>query len=383
MLRLTRALLPITAMMLIVTAVAQARAAPLQTVRLRAQVPAAGSMSILTAELSIGGEGSHHHRQHLGLEMLNHRGTGVFGLGRLVAERGRPGRFLAVVEVFHRASALVAALPAGLDAMARTPPLLAARSADVLDEFLISAHNEHVIREVLKNNIVALAEGQNLGLDDFCDPLSLQRYLLGSAIIGAAYVLAGPVTGLPGNTTVEELADDAVHELCDDEEDYEEPGMPEDEEQFPGIVTLNGFLGTSLGSLPPPGYRVGLNASWAFEGPDEVRLLAAFTGTYILPGARTADSLHPIEAIKVVLPPAGSSPRGVTDFSCPTQLPVAAISSTSSTSDTLECSGGSLPLGQSFALNIQTSPPPSGGMGGELLAKQDGVYLAPFSISGP
>jgi hypothetical protein len=47
------------------------------------------------------------------------------------------------------------------------------------------------------------------------------------------------------------------------------------------------------------------------------------------------------------------------------------------------CSGGSLSINQQFTLNVQSSPLPSSGMGGQLLAHQDGAYLAPFSFGGP
>jgi hypothetical protein len=42
-----------------------------------------------------------------------------------------------------------------------------------------------------------------------------------------------------------------------------------------------------------------------------------------------------------------------------------------------------VPIGQQCSLNVQSSPLPSSGMGGQLLVHQDGAYLAPFSISGP
>jgi hypothetical protein len=136
--------------------------------------------------------------------------------------------------------------------------------------------------------------------------------------------------------------------------------------------------------MPTTGYRVLFSGSWRFEGSNEVKMIGTLSGaSYPHPLARSADSTNPVDAIKVVLPPAGTTPRQVTNYICPTQLPTAAITTTSNANDTLSCSGGSLPIGQQFSLNVQTSPLPSSGMGGQLIAHQDGAYLAPFSITGP
>jgi hypothetical protein len=58
--------------------------------------------------------------------------------------------------------------------------------------------------------------------------------------------------------------------------------------------------------------------------------------------AHSADSANPVDAIKVVLAPAGTTPG-----------------------------------------KVQSSPVPTAGMGGQLLVDQDGAYLAPFSLGGP
>jgi hypothetical protein len=379
---LTRLLIVLGVVVLIVAPAAHARAKSPSTLSIRAHVPAAGDLSVVAFELSIGGEGKHHRKQRVSLELRNHREHGVFAVARLRPEPHHPGRFLGVLEVFHRVTAATAASRSGSAALSPGSPLARAGMGFGGDEFLVRAKNERIIKEVIKNNIVALSNRHGLGSDDFCDPLSKDTYLLGNAIIGAAYVLAGPLTGLPTGTTPSQLADDAVYELCDEVEDYEESGYEsDDEEEYGGIASLLGYLGSR--GMPLPMYRVGFSGQWAFVDPTEVRLVAMLTGAYVGLLAHPADSTNPVDAIKVVLPPAGSTPRAVTNYICPSQLPTAAITTTSHANDTLMCSGGSLPINQQFTLNVQSSPPPSSGMGGQLLAHQDGAYLAPFSFAGP
>jgi hypothetical protein len=228
-----------------------------------------------------------------------------------------------------------------------------------------------------------LATQHRLGPYEFCSAPSERTYILGNAIIGAAYLLAGPLTELPANTTPSQLADDAVYELCDEVEDDEEGDYEEDDEpEFGGIQVLSSYLGAGEAQRMPT-YRVLFSGAWHFEGPNEVKLTGVLSGIYTRPLAHSADSTNPVDAVKVVLPPAGTTPRKVTNYICPTQLPSAAITTTSSAQDTLTCSGGSLPLGQQFSLNVQSSPLPAGGMGGQLVVHQDGAYLAPFAITGP
>jgi len=387
--RLTRLLLLIGSTALIGAPVAQARTAPTQTLRLRVPVPAAGDFSVLTFELSIGGEGKHHRKQHLRLDLLNHREKGVFAFARLEPVRARPGRFLGVVEVFHRKSATAAALASGSAALLQASPFASAHAAGgAFDEFEVLARNERVIKAVIKNNIIGLSDSHKLGLDDFCDPLSLETYVLGEVLTGAAIILAGPVTGLPTGISKSRLADDAVEELCDRVEDTGELGPAADDEEELGEfeALFEEFLGIGqAGHTPISTYRVGSSAAWSFAGANEVRLIDTFTGAYrwSTPLSHAADSTNPVDAIKVVLPLAGTTARQVTNYICPTQLPTAAITTTNNANDTLTCSGGSLPLDQQFSLNVQSSPAPSSGMGGQLLAHQDGAYLAPFPISGP
>jgi hypothetical protein len=214
----------------------------------------------------------------------------------------------------------------------------------------------------------------------------LETYLRGNAVIGGAFILAGPLTGLPTNLPLEQLGEDAIEELCDGVEDYQEmETSSDDEEEFPGIEALRAYLRRQTMTTPPPTlYHLLFSGAWSFEGANEVKLTGTFSGysrAYSL--AHSADSTNPLDAIKVVLPPAGTTPRKVTNYICPAQLPSAAITTTNAAGDTLMCSGGSLPLGQQFSLNVQSSPAPSAGMGGQLVVHQDGAYLAPFSLSGP
>ena len=381
--RIRRLLLSLGMCLLILPCVADARSAPIQTLKLRAPVPAAGDMSILSFELSIGGEGKRHHRQVVSLRLINHKQTGVFALARLLPVAHHPGRFLGVLEVFHRASASKANLASA--AIAPAPALSpVARSAGAADEFVVRARNEHVIVKLLKANIVALAEAHHLSEDDFCSPLSLETYLRGNAVVGGAFILAGPLTGLPTNLPIEQLGEDAIEELCDGVEDDEEGEfLTDDETESPALQALIHYLRGRM-TTPPSVYHLLFSGSWAFEGSNEVKLTGMLHGaSFGYPLARSADSTNPVDAIKVVLPPAGSTPRKVTNYICPAQLPSAAIATTTAASDTLMCSGGSLALGQQFSLNVQSSPAPSVGMGGQLVVHQDGAYLAPFSISGP
>jgi len=102
--RLTRVLVCASVVALALAPAAHARAGSLRTLTIRAPVPAAGDLSVVAFEMSIGGEGKHHHRQAVDLLLRNHRQTGVFALARLRPEPHHPGRFLGVLEVFHRAS---------------------------------------------------------------------------------------------------------------------------------------------------------------------------------------------------------------------------------------------------------------------------------------
>lgn len=360
---------------LVTSPTAQARGKSSTTLTISARVPAGGDFSVVAFELSIGGEGIHHRKQHVHLELRNPKQKGVFALARLRPEPHYPGRFLGVLEVFHRASAKSAAQPSPPMALAPGPPLAplarASGGSDYWDQYFIRAHNEHIIKETIKENIVTLAEARDLGPDDFCDPHDLTTYLRGNQIIGAAYLQAGEASELPTNSDLDQLADDAVHELCDEVEEEE------DESEYVALAQLYHYLGSS--STPPPLFRIGLDGNWAFFGSEELTFVGSFTSLFLGP----VDARRAISAIRVVLPPDGSTPRAVTNYICPDQLPTALITTTTAAHDTLMCSGGSLPLNQQFTLNVQTSPLPSSGMGGRLFAQQGTTTLPPFSFGGP
>ena len=112
---------------------------------------------------------------------------------------------------------------------------------------------------------------------------------------------------------------------------------------------------------------------WNFLGED-----VRGTGSFSVNQATAADADSPLTGVRIVVPS-----RRVDDFLCPTQLPSGTLSTTSTTSDTLTCSGGSLAVGEQFAANVRTTPPASAGMGGQLYGLQDGTYKGPFAITGP
>ena len=127
------------------------------------------------------------------------------------------------------------------------------------------------------------------------------------------------------------------------------------------------------------GKTLGAVFNWQNFGEGEVK----GSGRFFVQGGRAADVNSALDAVKIVIPPSGGTPRQITNQLCPSQLPSAVVSTTSNSNDTLTCSGGSLPVGQDFTLNVRTSPAPSNGMGGQLFGRQDGAFRGPFSITGP
>ena len=115
-------------------------------------------------------------------------------------------------------------------------------------------------------------------------------------------------------------------------------------------------------------------------GPGEVRASDAY---FMRRQVTAAQTTSPITAIRVVLPPDGATNRQVTNYLCPSQLPVAAVETTNAPNDTLACSGGSLALEERFSMNIRMNPPPTSGMGGQIFGQQDGSFKGPFAITGP
>jgi len=375
MLRLTRVPLAVGAALLFLASAAQARGSSGQTLRLRVPVPAARDVSVMSFELSIGGDGRHHRKQPVTLGLVNHKQPGVFALAQLRPVHGHPGRFLGVLEVFHRAGAKGAALPSGLTALAQSMPFASAHAAmGPYDEFVVRASNERLIKEQIKDNVVRLAEDDELGSDEFCDPEDREEYLEGNELIFVSVLFAGPVLELPTNTSLGDLALDAVDELCDEsEEEYLGSSFPI-ALRYDNINVLLSYIGAKLrtaattppatmtpvttppATTPPPTYSLGFTGMWSFEGTAEVKLVGMFTG---------------------------SLGRTVSNEICPSQLPMAAVITTKTNDDTLMCSGGALPLNQTFSVNVETLPPPSLGMGGVLSAEQNGTWTTPFTFTGP
>jgi hypothetical protein len=122
--------------------------------------------------------------------------------------------------------------------------------------------------------------------------------------------------------------------------------------------------------------------AWSLFGENEVFTSDAYFRLR-QPGPAQTGSQGPVTAIRIVIPDNGSTNREITNFLCPTQLPNAALESTSGANDTLACSGGSLALEERFGVNIRTSPNPSAGMGGQIFGYHDGAFRGPFPISGP
>jgi hypothetical protein len=110
--------------------------------------------------------------------------------------------------------------------------------------------------------------------------------------------------------------------------------------------------------------------NWQFFDATEVQGRGSFSQSPAGPA---------LDEVKVVVP----GGRTIINELCPTQLPDPAIATTTTASDTLICSGGTLAVGDTFQLNVQTSPNPSSGMGGQLFGHQNGGFAGPFSISGP
>jgi hypothetical protein len=157
-------------------------------------------------------------------------------------------------------------------------------------------------------------------------------------------------------------------------------GMP-----FNESVAL-GYTTPHLRSRPARmSQTIGAAGAWSFLSPAELRLYFSFVieTAAAKPLAFAAAAGAPLDAVKVVVPPAGSTPRQIVNSLCPAQLPVGAVSSTANPNDTLTCSGGSLPIGQSATLDVQTVPAPTAGVGGQLYGSRGGALIGPFAITGP
>jgi hypothetical protein len=374
MLRLARTLIAATLVTLLVAPAAQARTKSPTTLTIRAPVPAAGDFSMTAFEVSIGGEGSHHHKQPVHLELRNHKEKGVFALARITPVPHKPGRFLGVLDVFHRAGAKAAAVSTGLLGPAPGPSLTSlahASMGNADDDFFVRAENEHIIKEEIKDDVIELIEADHLGSADFCDPLDFETWLRGNTAITEAYIRAGEAPELATNDDLEQLADDAVHELCDDIEEEEE------EAEYKGLVSMYKYLGAT--ETPPPLYQVGFTGQWTFLEGAELMLAGKFTS----PFTGASDTRHGLSALEIEVPPDGSTQRAITNYICPMQLPTAVLIATTYFNDTVRCSGGTLPLNEPFTLNIKTLPIPDLGMDTTLFGYQGSKSLPPFSIAAP
>jgi hypothetical protein len=117
--------------------------------------------------------------------------------------------------------------------------------------------------------------------------------------------------------------------------------------------------------------------------PTEVKASGMFQASFSRMAGAGRAVTDPITAIKVVVPPMSATPRQVTNYICPTQLPTAQITTTRTNNDTLMCSGGSLAVGQNFNVNLQTNPAPTKGMGGQISAQQGGAFGPLMLFRGP
>jgi hypothetical protein len=143
---------------------------------------------------------------------------------------------------------------------------------------------------------------------------------------------------------------------------------------------VDGIIEDECAPTPRDVYVLVAIMAFIHFGPGEVKANDAYFERRLMQSAQTTS---PITAIRVVLPPDGSTNRQVTNYLCPNQLPVAAVETTNAPNDTLVCSGGSLALGERFSMNIRMNPPPTNGMGGQLFGQQDGSFKGPFGITGP
>jgi len=127
--------------------------------------------------------------------------------------------------------------------------------------------------------------------------------------------------------------------------------------------TVQGLYDKCAPPVTTPPAVVGTFA-WSFFGSNEVAGTGVFTGP-----AET------FSGVRIVLP----SSFVITNHICPSQLPSAAISG-----NTIACGGGILTTGQSFTLNLQTSPFPTAGMGGQIFGVEGNSTVdGPFTITGP
>jgi hypothetical protein len=187
-----------------------------------------------------------------------------------------------------------------------------------------------------------------------------------------------PLVGaLPGNARLPAVAKDATDMACGKE-------TPAQARELGN--TVNAPMTTTPPPPPPPTPATNNLCSDEVWKPFSGNELAMYLRFFLCgPPAgfakvHAAATQSPIDAIKVVVP----GGRQITNTLCPTQLPQSMITTTATANDTLICSGGSLPLGTNTTLNVQTSPAPDPGMGGQVYGRQDGAFKGPYSVrAGP
>jgi hypothetical protein len=141
------------------------------------------------------------------------------------------------------------------------------------------------------------------------------------------------------------------------------------------VISLYKFRDTVKGLLakcPPAGTTttpsVSATFAWSRFSTDEVAGSGKFTG-----------APETFSGVKIILP----SSYSITNHLCPSQLPTATI-----TGNSIVCNGGTLTTGQTFTLNLQTSPFPPANIGGQVIGLTPGPTdtvntFGPFAITGP
>ncbi len=132
------------------------------------------------------------------------------------------------------------------------------------------------------------------------------------------------------------------------DEDFSDPGFYNvSAEVRSALSNFRGTVQKLYDKCPPPAPSpIFGTLAFHFFSSNEVAGVGQFTGP-----ASTS-----LSTLRVTLP----SGFVITNEICPGQLPNAVISGS-----TISCGGGSLPTGQPFTLNLQTSPFPTPGMGGQ------------------
>jgi hypothetical protein len=130
-------------------------------------------------------------------------------------------------------------------------------------------------------------------------------------------------------------------------------------------------------TLPPPAEPdpvAEARTEWVFfQGTPELKVTVKIRRRAAAK-VRAAASDNPVDAVRFTAP----GGRQITNSNCPAPLANREVSGS-----TLTCSGGSLPLGQSYEAFMQTSPQPEHGMGVEVSARQDGQFTPPAQAPGP